>query len=99
MTNVVSVVDRHTFKINSKNINITLNAHVEAKVGALPKQKGPLVVEITQLEADTQIMFDNPKCPKSFGFDVQIKDIYVDMKNVDVKITGKGFDNLVIKQV
>ena len=44
-------------------------------------------------------MFDNPKCPKSFGFDVQIKDIYVDMKKVDVKITGKGFDNLVIKQV
>jgi len=30
---------------------------------------------------------------------VQIKDIFVDIKNIDVKITGKGFDNLVIQQV
>jgi len=44
MTNVVSVVDRHSFKINSKNINVSLDAHVEAKVGVFPKQKGPLVV-------------------------------------------------------
>ena len=28
VTNVMQVVDRHTFKINSKNINITLDGHV-----------------------------------------------------------------------
>ena len=27
-TNIVTVKDRHTFKINSKNINITLDAHI-----------------------------------------------------------------------
>lgn len=85
-TNIVSVQDRHSFKINSKNINITLDAHIEAKVGLFRKQKGQLVVTVSQLEADTVIMFDNPKCPKSFGFDIQIKDVYLNTKNFDVKI-------------
>ena len=44
-------------------------------------------------------MIENPKCAKSIGFDVQINDVFVNVNTVDIKIEGKGFDNLVIKQI
>ena len=44
-------------------------------------------------------MFDSAKCTKSIGFDVQIKSVKVNSSSLVIKIEGKGFDNLVIKQV
>lgn len=55
-------------------------------MGLFPKQKGPLKANITQLEADITIMIDSAKCPRSVGFDVQIKDVYVDARNTSIKI-------------
>ena len=48
-SNVLKVVDAYSFLINSKNINLTLNGHIEFKIGATPKQKGSLVIEIEKL--------------------------------------------------
>ena len=98
-TNILEVKDRHTLKINAKNINISLHGDVSAKVGLFRKQKGPLVVTISKLETDITLLIDNPKCPKSIGFDIQIKDVFVNVNSIDIKIEGKGFDNLVIKQI
>lgn len=95
-TNVITVPDTHSFKINSKNINITIDADVEAKIGVLKKQKGPLKVIVTKLATNTTLLFDNPKCSKSIGFDLQIQDVFVDASNVSIKIEGKSFDNTVI---
>jgi hypothetical protein len=99
VTNVIEVLDTKSFKIKSKNINITLNAHLDAKVGLLRKQSGTLVIKITKLEANTTLMFDSPKCPKSIGFDIQIKSVDVRDINADIHIEGKSFDNMIIKQV
>jgi len=44
-------------------------------------------------------LIDNPKCPKSIGFDIQIKNVFVNANAIDIKIEGKGFDNLIIKQI
>jgi hypothetical protein len=49
VTNIMTVTDTHSFKINSKNINITLSTELEAKVGYLKKQKGPLKITVSQL--------------------------------------------------
>lgn len=55
-TNILSVKDKHSFAISSKNINVTLDAQVEAKVG-LVKQKGTLKVTITQLGSNITLAF------------------------------------------
>lgn len=68
-------------------------------MGALRKQKGELVIKVTQLEAIALIMFDSPKCPKSLGFDIQIQSVTVKDNDTYIHIDGKAFDNLVIKQV
>lgn len=86
VTNVIQVVNRRSFKITSKNINITLDGHIEAKIGALPKQKGPLKVTVTKLDAEVVIRFESPKCAKGIGFDVQISSVTVDAKDVVIKI-------------
>ena len=99
VTNILEVKDRHTLKINAKNINISIHGDVEAKVGLFRKQKGPLVVTVNKLEADIELLIDNPKCPKSIGFDIQIKNVFVNANAIDIKIEGKGFDNLIIKQI
>lgn len=85
-TNVMEVVDKHTFKIHSKNINITIDAQVDAKIGVLRRQKGPLKISITKLATNVSLGFDNAKCPKSIGFDVQVKDVFVNAANVSIKI-------------
>jgi hypothetical protein len=84
--NILEVKDTHTFAVNSKNINITLDAHVEAKIGLLRKQKGPLKVAISQLETDVTLRFDTPKCAKGLGFDLQISRVYVNAKSISIKI-------------
>ena len=38
--NVLTVKDRHTIAINTKNINVTLNGHLEYKAGITRRQKG-----------------------------------------------------------
>lgn len=98
-TNIMEVVDKHTFKIHSKNINITLDAHVEAKVGVLRKQKGPLKITVSKLQTNVSVAFENPKCPKSVGFDVQLKQVFVNAANVSIVIEGKSFDNMIIKLI
>lgn len=42
--NVISVTNRHNFTINSKNVNITLDADLDFRIGVTPKQKGKLTV-------------------------------------------------------
>ena len=83
VANIIQVVDTKSFVLKSKNINITLNAHLDAKVGLLRKQKGNITITISQLEANTTIMFGSPKCPKSIGFDIQLK---CDVHNVNAHI-------------
>lgn len=83
---MIEVVDRQAFKIKSKNVNITLNAHIDAKVGLTRKQSGTLVIKISQIGVNTTIMFDKPACPKSLGFDIQIKSIDINNLNADIKI-------------
>lgn len=99
VTNIMEVVDKHTFKIHSKNINITLDAQVDAKIGVLRRQKGPLKITITKLDTNVSLAFATAKCPKSIGFDVQVKDVFVNAANVSIKIEGKGFDNTVISLI
>jgi hypothetical protein len=57
------------------------------------------VVTINKLETDVELLIENPKCPNSIGFDIQVKDVFVNANSIDIKIEGKGFDNLVIKQI
>ena len=98
-TNLIEVVDKSAFKLKSKNVNITLTAHIDAKVGLTRKQSGTLVIKVSQIEVNTTIMFDKPACAKSLGFDVQIKRVDINNLNADIKIEGKAFDNLIIGQV
>lgn len=98
-TNLIEVVDKSAFKIKSKKVNITLTAHIDAKVGLTRKQSGTLVIKVSQIEVNTTIMFDKPACSKSLGFDVQIKSVDINNLNADIKIEGKAFDNLIINQV
>lgn len=86
VTNVIQVVNKRSFKINAKNINITLDGHIEAKIGVLPKQKGPLKVSVTKLDVEVVIRFEAPKCAKGIGFDVQVSSVTVDAKDVVIKI-------------
>ncbi len=69
-----------------KNVNVSLDAHLEAKIGPLRKQKGPLKIVIDKLLVDIVIMFDSAKCVKSIGFDVQIKSVKVNSSSLVIKI-------------
>lgn len=42
--NILTVKDQHTFVINSKNLNLTLDGQLEVKIGLTRKQKGPLKI-------------------------------------------------------
>jgi hypothetical protein len=95
--NILTVKDKHNFMINAKNINLTLDGDLSLKIGLTRKQKGPLKVTITQLEVDVSLAFEGIGCPKSIGFNVQIKDIYVNVNAVKIKIEGHGLDNTIIK--
>jgi hypothetical protein len=44
-------------------------------------------------------MLDSAKCSKSIGFDVQIKNIFVNAKDVKINFEHHGFDNRVIALV
>lgn len=94
--NILTVKSPHSFATNSKNLNLTLDADLEVKIGPTRKQKGPLKVRVEGLEVDTLVRFAGSKCPKGLGFDLQIDDVYVNAKSLSIKIEGKGFDNLVI---
>jgi hypothetical protein len=97
--NVLTVKDKHNFVIKSKNINITLDGQLDFKIGLLKKQKGPLKVVITQLEADTTLRVEESTCPNSIGFNVRVTDLFTDFKSVSIKIEGKSFDNRIIAQL
>lgn len=76
--------------LNSKNINLTLNGHIEFKVGLALKQKGELVVNIEKMEADTTLAFTQPHCNsadiKGLGFDVQIESLFVNTDKITIQI-------------
>jgi hypothetical protein len=82
----LSVKDKQSFAINSKNVNLTLDGELELKLGLTRKQKGPLKIIITQLELDTTLKLGANTCPKSVGFNVQISDVFVNAHNISVKI-------------
>lgn len=85
--NVFNVDGPHNFTIMSKNINATLNGHVEFKIGLALKQKGTLVIELQKLETDTSLRFTQPPCEYAgLGFDVQISSIFVRTDNLVIKI-------------
>lgn len=97
--NVLRVRTTHCFATNSKNVNLTLDAQLEVKIGPTRKQKGPLKVVVVGLELDTAVRFARSMCQKGIGFDVQVDDVYVNAKSLSIKIEGKGFDNLVIAEL
>lgn len=97
--NLLTPTGIHAFSTKSKNVNVTLDGHLEVKIGLTRKQKGPLKVVVTGLEVDTAIRFASSKCPRGLGFDIQIDDVYVNAKALTIKIEGKGFDNLVISEL
>lgn len=97
--NLLTPTAIHAFTTKSKNVNLTLDGHLEVKIGLTRKQKGPLKVVVTGLEVDTAIRFASSKCPKGLGFDIQIDDVYVNAKSLTIKIEGKGFDNLIISEL
>jgi hypothetical protein len=97
--NILTVNTTHSFKTNSKNVNLTLDGQLEVKIGPTRKQKGPLKVIVEGLEFDTLIRFGGSKCQKGIGFDVQVDDVYVNAKSLSIKIEGKGFDNFVIAEL
>ena len=94
--NILNVRSIHSFATNSKNVNLTLDGHLEVKIGLTRKQKGPLKVVVTGLEVDTLARFAASKCAKGLGFDIQIDDVYVNAKALSIKIEGKSFDNFII---
>lgn len=88
--------------MQSKNINVSIHGHLDFKIGLTPKQKGELVIDIEKMEADTTLAFTQPHCstPNSgLGFDIQIQKLLVNPEKLDIKIEGKGIDNLVIRAV
>jgi hypothetical protein len=97
--NILKAKTTHSFAINSKNINLTLDGQLEVKIGPTRKQKGPLKVTIVELEVDTTLRFASSKCQKSIGFDLQVEDVYVNAKSFSMKIEGKGFDNMIIAEL
>ena len=47
--NVLKVKDIQTFNIHAKNVNLTLDGHLDLKIGFTRKQKGDLKILISQL--------------------------------------------------
>lgn len=96
--NVFNVDGPHNFTIMSKNINVTLDGHVEFKIGLALKQKGTLVIQMEKLETDTSFKFTQPPCEYAgIGFDLQITGLFVRTDNLVIKIEGKGVDNIIIR--